>query len=125
MVEVLKSSQHERLVLLGEKIEEFKNSLKEFERSLEEEYSLADMSGAESVADSNSAMEEEVNEERLVEERFRKYTKSFPHSGGLYVKRDYIKGKGYYVKSVHVTLSLIHMVGWTRDEFIMESALSR
>lgn len=38
MVEVLKSSTHHRLALLGEKIEEFKSSLREFERGLEEEY---------------------------------------------------------------------------------------
>jgi len=49
----------------------------------------------------------------------------FTNSGGLYVKRDYIKGKGYYVKSVHITKSLIDMVGWTVEDFMMECALTR
>jgi len=44
MVAALKQSGHDRLALLGTKIEEFKSSLREFERSLEEEYDLSEIS---------------------------------------------------------------------------------
>lgn len=51
---------------MGLKIEEFKSSLREFERSLEAEYNLSEMS-----SESISSVEENVNEEMLVETRLR------------------------------------------------------
>ncbi|EAR83336.2 hypothetical protein TTHERM_00947630 (macronuclear) [Tetrahymena thermophila SB210] len=119
MVDALKVSQHERLVLLGQKIEEFKSSLREFEQRLQEEYSFEDINNQPQV------VEDDKSEEKLVEQRLRKHLQDHPNSGGFYVKRDYVMGKGYIVKSVHITKSLIDMIGWTMEEYLMETALTR
>lgn len=67
----------------------------------------------------------EVDEEKLVEARLKQQAIECPKSGGICVKRDYVRRKGYYVKSVHVTKSLIEMIGWTVDEFMMECVLTK
>lgn len=61
MVIALKGSQHERLILLGEKIEQFKSSLREFEKRLQEEYTMEDLNNQIYLS------EDDEHEEKLVE----------------------------------------------------------